>query len=87
MQDLSVSTTDLPEILAAVATGDTVRLMDGVREVAVVTPPTETADQRTVEGLFARLRRELELDKYGMTDDEIEAMRDRSPGPPPISFG
>lgn len=86
MQEFSVATTALPEILAVVARGESVRLVDDGRAIAVLSPIPQEPLPKLGEGLFAALREKYQLDKHGFTEEEIEAMRDRSPGPPPITF-
>ncbi len=95
MQDLSVNDAAMTDLMAMVAKGETVRLLDNGQQVALVSPisePQTSPDEKAGEaidrapGWWMRLREKYELDKYGFTDEEIAAMRDRSPGPPPITF-
>ncbi len=89
MQDFSIAdlSTQLPRFLEVVASGESVRLCEGEREVAVVTPTLpQQDDAKPDRNWITEWRAKNEIDKYGLTDEEIEAMRDRSPGPEPLTF-
>jgi antitoxin (DNA-binding transcriptional repressor) of toxin-antitoxin stability system len=81
MQELSVATTALPEILAVVAKGETVRLTDSGHEVALVLPTERPKKaQRPFVEWIAELRDKYGWDANGLTKEEVDSWRDKSPG-------
>lgn len=91
MQEVSVTEANLPDLLAAVARGESVRLVQEGREVAVVTPSEVRDDDGPGKidrspGWMMRLRDKYLLDKCGFTKEEIDSWRDRSPGREPPAF-
>lgn len=89
MQDFSIADlpNELPRFLELVASGEQVRLCEGENEFAVVTPATKQPEsEQSFAEWVAEWREKCDIDTYGLTDEEIEAMRDRSPGPEPPSF-
>lgn len=81
--------TALPEILAAVAAGESVRLLEEGTVVATVQPPPRPLANRLADPAksfgeaVAELREKYDLDKNGVTREEVESWRDRSPGREP----
>lgn len=95
MQEFSVNDAALSEIMVFVAKGETVRLLDNGQQVALVSPTSEPQTSRAngeeeaidrAPGWWMRLREKYNIDEIGFTQEEIDSMRDRSPGPEPPVF-
>jgi len=82
MVELSVSDATLPEVLAAVEQGHDVVLRNGKRCVAFVSrgQPAGSEPREPFTEWVARLREEYDWDANGLTQDEVDSWRDKSPG-------
>jgi antitoxin (DNA-binding transcriptional repressor) of toxin-antitoxin stability system len=85
MQDLSVNDAAMTDLMAMVAKGETVRLMESGKEVALVFPKER---QRKPAPPFAEwvteLRGKYDWNANGLTKEEVDSWRDKSPGGEPL---
>ncbi|MEN0111460.1 MAG: hypothetical protein AAF805_12125 [Planctomycetota bacterium] len=89
MRELSVADVTIRDLLAAVAGGEEVRLVDGERSVAVVLP-TVDREEANADWSLVDWVREFQ-DAYAesgrrLTKAEVDSWRDRSHGPEPLDF-
>lgn len=81
MQEFSVSDLTVPQLLAAVAKGEKIRLCEAGREVAVVMPsPKAKPPGKPFVEFVQALREKYDMDRDGFTKEEVDSWRDKSPG-------
>lgn len=87
MQEFSVDNASMTDFLAVVAEGKPFRLCQRGKVVGVVSPQNESLEERSAFMQWVMEWRDRNaIDEHGFTEEESEAMRDRSPAPKPMSF-
>jgi hypothetical protein len=85
MQDLSVNDAAMTDLMAMVAKGETVRLIESGQEVALVFPKERLRKpQRPFVEWITELREKYDWDANGLTKEEVDSWRDKSPGGEPL---
>lgn len=85
MQDLSVNDAAMTDLMAIVAKGETVRLIQSGKEVALVFPKERIKKTaRPFVEWIEELRAKYNWSANGLTKEEVDSWRDKSPGGEPL---